>query len=146
MVESTGATGQVIPPFSKTNSRAPGLQASYYGPVLTHPNLFAVYNIWESIHSHHKFQHSPEYGPFLFLVFPMLDGPIKFAHLDVENMKELRTTLESPVHQTSSLNVAMDKAGAYLKWWDEDSQKYLGGEKMNAIWLGYSYEDPYVHL
>jgi len=72
----------------------------------------------------------------------MLDGPVNFAHIEVDDVENLKMTLEAPVHQTSSLHVAMDKAAAYLKWWNDESGKYLGGEKMKAIWLGYPYEDP----
>ena len=113
--------------------------------MLTHPKLFAVYNIWDSILSFHRFLHSPEYAsPFLENIFPILDGAVQISTTEIKDMDTLKITIDSPVHQLSSLHIAMDKAATYLKWWNENREKHLGGEKMKAIWTAYSYEDPYV--
>jgi hypothetical protein len=73
----------------------------------------------------------------------MVSGAVQVAHLEIKDLEKLKITLEAPIHQLSSLYVAVDKAPAYLKWWNGVPEKYFSQEKMKAIWAGYAYEDPF---
>ena len=123
----------------------PAFRASYYGFSTTHDNLFAAYSIWDSIHSHHDVQHSPEYGQFVKKVRPIIGGKLQIAHLEIfSEASVLKTAIESPSTQTAVLHIAMDQGAAFLKWWKENAPKHLNSwsDTMRALWPSYTYEDP----
>lgn len=124
--------------------RTPGCKAIYTGYMPTHPGYFAVFIIWESIHSHHKMQHSPAYGPFVQGILPILAGDIEVMHFEITDPKELKKALEMPVTQISQLFVQKGKAAEFLKTYNTAIENVFVGEKYTGMWLGYPYENPYV--
>ena len=110
--------------------------------MTTHPGLFAIYCIWDSINSHHSLQHSAAYGPFIQPIIPLLAGDISIAHLEITDRENLKEALESPVTQMSHLAIRKGKAAEFLKAYYQNFDKHIVGEKYKGMWLGYSYEDP----
>ena len=111
----------------------------------THPGFLAVFIIWESIHAHHKMQHSPAYGPFVQAALPFLAGDIDMRHFEITDVGQLKAALEMPVTQISQLSIQKGKAAEFLKAYDDAISRYIVGENYTGMWLGYPYEDPYVH-
>jgi hypothetical protein len=121
------------------------MQSLYYGFSTTHPHVFAFYNIWDSLDSHHELQHSPEYIPIVQAATPLLAGRIRFVHIEIlTDAGQLKTGLESPTTQTAIIPLALDKVASYLKWWSAKAPKHLTtvAAKMRSLWAGYPYEDP----
>jgi len=114
----------------------------YSGFVTTHPGLFAAYLIWDEIQSHHKMQHGPAYGPFVMSVLPLLAGPIEVTHLDITDIAQLKTAMESPVLGTTVTRIQKGKVAPFLEAYKQAIAKQSVGPKHKAIWVGYSYEDP----
>ena len=112
----------------------------------THPGLLCVIIIWDNIHSHHKFQHSPAYKPFMAAAAPILAGDLEIAHFEITDKKALKKALESPCTQISNLHIKKGMAADFLKAYNASFQKYIVGEKFNGMWISYSYENPYVLL
>src|SRR5208282_4559160 len=105
------------------------LHAIYVGFVPTHPRLFAVVAIWESIHSYHKFGHSPAYGLFMAAALPVLDGPLDIKHFDIFlDSKTLKTALESPITGMSILPVKKGKVADFFGFYNEKYWKYVAGD------------------
>jgi hypothetical protein len=111
----------------------------------THPGFLAVFIIWESIQAHHKMQHSPAYGPFIQAALPVLAGDIDVRHFEITDVEQLKAALEMPVTQISQLSIQKGKAAEFLKAYDDALSKYIVGENYTGMWLGYEYEDPYLH-
>lgn len=111
----------------------------------THPNTFAVVIVWDSIHSHHKFEHSAAYGPFLASALPILAGDINIQHFEISGGSEvLKKALESPITGMSVLPVKKGKAADFLGFYNETYAKYVLGERFKGMWFHYPYEDPYI--
>jgi len=120
----------------------PGLLASYTGYMTTHPGILAAFIIWDSIHSHHKMEHSAAYGPFVAGIKPFLSGPIEILHFDITEPEQLKKALEAPVTQVSRLQVTPGQAAPFLEGYHTGLKKYIVGEKYKGITLLYPYEDP----
>ena len=58
--------------------------------------------IWDSINSHHKFQHSPSYKPFIASAAPILAGDLDVVHFEITDRKTLKKALESPYYSNES--------------------------------------------
>lgn len=112
--------------------------------MLTEPGIFVLVVIWDSIHSHHKFEHTPLYGPFLESGMPYIAGELEIAHMDITDAAAVKKALESPITQTSILGIKKGRVADFLKTYDENFRKYIVGEKYCGMWLGYAYEDPYL--
>jgi hypothetical protein len=120
------------------------LHAIYAGFVPTHPGLFAVAIIWESIHAHHKFQHSHSYGPYIAAVLPIIDGPLDINHFEISSDSEgLKRALESPITGMSVLPVKKGKAADFLEFYTEKYAKFVVGGSYKGMWFHYPYEQPY---
>lgn len=109
----------------------------------THPGLFCVVIIWDSIHAHHKFQHSPSYKSFLAAAATILAGDLQFAHFEITDKKSLKKALESPCTQISHLYIKKGFVADFLKAYNAGIEKALAGEKYNGTWISYPYEDAY---
>jgi hypothetical protein len=104
----------------------------------THSGHFCVIIVWDSIHSHHKFQHSPAYNSFMATAAPLIAGDIQIAHLEITDKKSLKKALESPWTQISHLFIKKGLAS------DNSSfEKYVVREKVNGMWPRHPYEDLY---
>jgi len=123
--------------------RAKGLKAIYTGLMPTHPGIFCVVMIWDSIHSHHKFQHSPSYKQFIVSVLPILAGDLEVIHFEITDRKALKKALESPVTQISHLYIKKGFVADFLKAYNAGFEKYVVGEKYNGMCINYPYEDAY---
>jgi quinol monooxygenase YgiN len=143
-VEATGKNHdqRVTCASVNSNSRAKGVKAIYTGMVPTHPGLFCVIIIWDNIHSHHKFQHSPEYKSFMVAAAPIIAGDLEIAHFEITDKKALKKALESPCTQISHLFIKKGFAADFLKAYHASFEKYIVGEKFTGMCLSYSYEDP----
>lgn len=120
------------------------MKALYTGFVPTHPGLFAVFIIWDSIHSHHKLEHSPAYGPFVQGVLPILAGDIDIVHFEIDSdAVSLKKALSMPCTQMSHLSIKKGKAAEFLKAYYESFEKYVVGENYHGMWMRYPYEEPY---
>ena len=124
------------------NERAPGLLAIYNGFVTTHPGLFAAYIIWDTIHSHHKMEHSRAYGPFVLKVLPLLAGDIEISHFEITDPVQLKAALEMPVTVTTHIRVQKGRVADFLEAYEGGIAKYIVSDKIHGRFLGYSYEDP----
>jgi hypothetical protein len=109
----------------------------------THSGHFCVIIVWDSIHSHHKFQHSPAYKSFMTAAAPFLAGDIQLAHFEITDKKSLKKALESPCTQISHLFIKKGLAADFIQAYNSSFEKYVAGEKYNGMWLAYPYEDPY---
>jgi hypothetical protein len=109
----------------------------------THPGLLLVVIIWESIHSHHAFQHGPAYKPFIVSALPILAGDLIVANFEVKSHSEVKKALESPCTQISHLAIKKGFVYEFLEAYHTGWKKYVGGEKYNGMWTSYPYEDPY---
>ena len=112
----------------------------------THPGIFVLVIIWDAIQSHHKFEHSPAYGPFLQAAMPLIAGDIEIAHMDITDKDNLKKALESPVTQTSILGIKRGRVSSFLDAYDENFKKYIVGENYRGMWLTYAYEEPYLSV
>jgi hypothetical protein len=131
--------------LSSDLTRAGGLQAIYTGFAPTHPGLFTVLIIWDTIHSHHKFEHSAAYGPFVQSIFPILAGNIDIVHFEItSDASTLKKTLEKPVTQMSHLFIKKGKVANFLTAFYESFEKHIVGEKYHGMWTSYPYEEPYI--
>src|SRR5579859_3946925 len=126
--------------------RTAGMMAIYRGYMTTHPGILAVLIIWDTIHSHHKLEHSPSYGPFVAGVKPFLAAPIQIQHFEITEPKQLKQAIESPVTQISHLHVTGGQVAPFLKGYHDGLEKYIKGEKYKGITLMYPYEDVYALL
>jgi hypothetical protein len=122
----------------------PGMLALYTGYMTTHPGILAVFIIWDTIHSHHKMEHSAAYGPYIAGIKPFLSGPIEVMHLEITEPKQLKLALESPITQISHLHVTAGQVAPFLEGYHGALKKYIVGEKYTGITMMYSYEDPYL--
>ena len=118
--------------------------AVYSGFISTHPGIFAVYNIWDTIHSHHQLQHSAAYGPFVQNVAHFLAGDIDILHFEIADPTQLKSALEMPVTQTTAFRVRKGKVAEFLKAIDDAIAEKILGEGYNGLCLAYPYEDPYA--
>jgi hypothetical protein len=146
-VEGTSAAfGQRVHSSSNTltQSRAKGVKAIYTGLMPTHPGHFCAIIVWDTIHSHHKFQHSPAYNSFMTIAASLIAGDIQIAHLEITDKKSLKKALESPCTQISHLFIKKGSAADFIKAYNSSFEKYIVGEKFNGLWLVHSYEDPYI--
>lgn len=109
----------------------------------THPGIFLVVMIWDSIHSHHKFQHSPSYKPFIVSALPILAGDLDVIHFEITDRKALKKALESPVTQISHLHIKKGFVADFLKAYNASFEKYVAGENFNGMCINYPYEDAY---
>ena len=110
----------------------------------THQGLFAVAMIWESIHAHHKFAHSPAYGPFIAAALPILAGPLDIKHFEILSDRDgLKRALEAPITGMSVLPVKKGKAADFLSFYNDKYAKYVVGDAYNGMWFHYPYEQPY---
>lgn len=117
--------------------------ALYTGYMTTHPGILSVFVIWDTIHSHHKMEHSVAYGTFVAGVKPFLSGPIEMMHFEIMEAKELKLALESPITQVSHLHVGKGQVAPFLEGYHAGLKKYIVGEKYKGITMMYPYEDPY---
>jgi hypothetical protein len=108
----------------------------------THPGFFAVLIIWDSIHSHHKFNHSDAYGPFVVGIFPILAGDIEIIHFEITDRENLKKALESPVTQMSKLSIRKGQAAGFIRDYNAGFDKYIAGENYIGTWTSYPYEAP----
>jgi hypothetical protein len=109
----------------------------------THPGTFAAFIIWDSIHSHHKLEHSEAYGPFVQGILPILAGDIEIVHFEISSDREvLKKTLEMPVTQMSQLSVKKGKVADFLKAYHAGFAKHIVGENYHGMWIKYPYENP----
>ena len=122
------------------------MMAIYRGYMTTHPGILAVLIIWDTIHSHHKLEHSSSYGPFVAGVKPFLAGPIQIQHFEITEPKQLKEAIESPVTQISQLHVTGGQVAPFLEGYHDGLGKYIKGEKYKGITLMYPYEDVYALL
>lgn len=109
----------------------------------THPGIFAVFIIWESIHSHHKFCHDAAYGPFAQGIFPILAGDIEIVHFEITDSENLKKALNMPVTQISKISVKKGQVASFLKEYHDSFNKYVAGEAYTGMWTTYPYEAPY---
>src|ERR1700737_1920016 len=112
------------------------------GFITTHPNLFVVCVIWDSIQSHHKMLHSPEFGSALHALMPICDEAPEFKNFKITDAKELKKVLEMPVTQMSCASIKKDQAAAFIKEYNNAWNKYVK-QYCNCHTIMYSYEDPY---
>ena len=129
---------------SELDCSTSGVLAIYTGFMSTHPGVFAIYVIWDSIHSHHKMEHSPAYGPFVQAVIPFIAGEIEISHFEITDREQLKIALDMPVTQISHLPIHKDKVADFLKGYGDGITKYIAGHNYRGISLLYPYEDPYV--
>ena len=122
--------------------RAKGVKAIYTGLVPTHSGQFCVIIIWDSIHSHHKFQHSPSYKSFMAATAPVIAGDLEIAHFEITDKKSLKKALDSPCTQISHLYVKKGLAADFIKSYNSGFENYVSWEKFSGMWLAYPYEDP----
>ena len=123
------------------------MHAIYTGSVPTHPGWFAIVVVWESIHAHHKFQHSSAYATFLAAAVTIVAGPIDVKHFEISEDREgLKRALEAPITGMSVLPVKKGKAAEFLSFYNDTYAKYVVGDTYNGMWFHYPYEDPYFIL
>ena len=120
--------------------------AIYRGYITTHPGILAALIIWETIHAHHKLEHSHAYGPFVAGVKPFLASPIQILHFEITEPEQLKAALESPVTQISQLHVTGGQVAPFLEGYHSGLDRYIKGEKYKGITLMYPYEDVYALL
>jgi hypothetical protein len=141
-MEGSREDHQTVSLAKPSSCRTPGLLAMYSGFVTTHPGLFAAYLIWDSIHSHHKLQHSPTYGPFAMSVYPLLAGDIEVVHLEITDPVQLKTAMERPVLGSTVVKIQKGKVAPFLGAYKAVIEKHSAQPKHTGLWIGYTYEDP----
>ena len=114
------------------------------GFCTTHPAILGAVLVWDSIHDHHKFQHSQAHAPFVHSLLTFLGGEIEARHMElIPDKAQLKEALESPVTQVSHLSIRKDKGADFVKNYEEAFNKHIIGEKYRGMWTQFSYEDPY---
>jgi len=73
-LEGSSASAQVWADTIATIQRQDGIQRQHYGRTIENPNLLIWMIDWDSVDSHHKFETTPDYAPFLQRLKPILDG------------------------------------------------------------------------
>jgi len=102
-------------------------------------------NIWDSVDDHHKYQHSPDFIPFLEACYPMVGAEITIRHFAIDSHPEgLKAAIESPCTHVSVVPISMMKTSQYIKWWEEEAPKHFEtiATKVRGIWAQYPKEDP----
>lgn len=119
------------------------MKAIYTGLMPTNPGVFCIVIIWDSIHAHHKFQHSPAYKPFIVSALPIIGGDLDVVNFEITDRKALKKALESPVTQISHLYIKKGFVADFLKAYNASFEKYIVGERFNGMCINYPYEDAY---
>jgi hypothetical protein len=111
----------------------------------THPGILGAVLVWDSIHDHHKFQHSHAHAPFVHSLLTFLAGDITARHMELDpaDKPALKQILSAPITHVSHLSIRKDKGADFIRDYDEAFKKYVIGEKYRGMWTQYSYEDPY---
>lgn len=110
--------------------------------MTTHPALLGTYVIWDSLASHHNFQHSEVYAKLGATAAPILTGDLDVKHFEITDAENLKKALESNFTQTSVLQVKKGTAHKFLKDYYAAFDKYIAGEKYHGWWTAHSVENP----
>ena len=100
--------------------------------------------MWDTIHSHHKWEHSHGYGPFVQSVLPLLAGDIEIVHLEITDPVKLKTAMERPVLGTTVVRIQKGKVANFLGSYKAAIEKHASNDNYKGLWIGYPYEDPYA--
>ncbi|KAL9036355.1 MAG: hypothetical protein Q9180_004346 [Flavoplaca navasiana] len=82
--DAKSSAGKVLQEFFGVIQDQDGYQRAYHGRQIEKPNIWQVVIDWDSIVAHKKFMSSPNYGPFVKNLMPIVDGEIesmRHAHL-----------------------------------------------------------------
>ncbi|CAK4000932.1 Hypothetical predicted protein [Lecanosticta acicola] len=134
---------KVLKEVGDTLSNQNGLQQAQFGMQIEKENMLQMFMDWDSIASHHAFEKTGAYKPFLQRFMTIVDGEPTICHVDFKPDGALPRALSAPVTEVATFYFAGEAPKDYL----EKATRFLAnneGEKVDGYLggaVGTTYEE-----